>query len=195
MGWTFRGRGSRLLGRGENRADAWMLMDAWIKEVIKLTFEELDPASLSAAKSNGVLFNVLLHGLTPGSVTNYYNWFTNADLTAPQTANAIIVKALDNTLTTLGAKPWGTDKRTIIAYNHALLGKVSEMPFSSRSTYAHTVEYASTGPVKIQSMFPLGESGDVSGAPPAAPAFNAHFFTMKSVYDGFVYRDFPLFTP
>jgi len=181
---------------GKNRADAWMLMDAWIKEVIKLTFEELDPASLSAAKSNGVLFNVLLHGLTPGSVTNYYNWFTNADLTAPQTANAIIVKALDNTtLTSLGAKPWGTDKRAVITYSHALLGKVSEMPFSSRSTYAHTVEYASTGPVKIQSMFPLGESGDISGTPPVAPAFNAHFFTMKSVYDGFVYRDFPLFTP
>jgi penicillin amidase len=190
--------GSGSWAAGTNRADAWMLMDAWIKEVLRLTFEELDPASLSAAKNNMVLFNVLLHSLKPGGVNNYYDWFTNADLTAPQTANAIIVKALDNTIVTLGVQPWGTNKRSVIPYNHAMLGKVWEMPFSSRSTYAHTVEYAGTGPVKIQSMFPLGESGNISGAPPAAPAasdFNAHFFSMTSVYDGFVYRDFPLFTP
>ena len=60
-----------------NRADAWMLMDAWIKEVLKLTFEEL--ASPLPAQSNQVLFNVLLHGLKPGGVVNYYNWFQNAD--------------------------------------------------------------------------------------------------------------------
>ena len=180
---------------GTNRADAWILMDAWIKEVLRLTFEELDPASLSAAKNNLGLFNVLLHGLRPGGVKNYYDWFTNADPTAPQTANAIIVKALDNTLATLGAQPWGTNKRGVIAYNHAMLGKIWEMPFSSRSTYAHTVEYASSGPLKIQSMFPLGESGTILGAPPAAPVFDANFFSMTGVFDGFVYRDFPLFTP
>jgi penicillin amidase len=117
------------------------------------------------------------------------------DPAAPQTANAIIVKALDNTLATLGAQPWGTNKRGVIAYNHAMLGKVWDMPFSSRSTYAHTIEYASSGPLKIQSMFPLGESGTILGAPPAAPVFDANFFSMTGVYDGFVYRDFPLFTP
>ena len=93
---------------GKNRADAWMLMDAWIKEVLKLTFEELD--TLPAAKNDLVLFNVLLHGLMPGGIDNYYNWFQNKlDPAAPQTANAIIVKALDNTLATLGARPWGTN--------------------------------------------------------------------------------------
>ena len=86
-------------------------MDAWIKEVLRLTFEELDPASLPTAKNNLVLFNVLLHGLTPGGIDNYYDWFKNADPLTPQTANAIIVKALDNTLVTLGVQPWGTNKR------------------------------------------------------------------------------------
>jgi len=185
--------GSGSWAAGTNRADAWVLMDAWIKEVLKLTFEELDPASLSAAKNNLVLFNALLHGLRPGGIKNYYDWFKNADPTAPQTANAIIVKALDNTLATLGAKPWGTGARGKIPYNHAMLGKVWEMPFSSRSTYAHTVEYAGTGPLKIQSMFPLGESGTILGFP--APVFDPNFFSMTGVYDGFVYRDFPLFTP
>jgi penicillin amidase len=76
-----------------------------------------------------------------------------------------------------------------------MFGKVWEMPFSSRSTYAHTVEYAGSGPLKIQSMFPLGESGNISAGAGSAPVFNANFFTMTDVYDGFVYRDFPLFTP
>ncbi|TSA48099.1 MAG: penicillin acylase family protein [Deltaproteobacteria bacterium] len=179
---------------GKNRADAWMLMDAWIKEVLRLTFEELD--ALSTAKINTVLFNVLLHGLMPGGIDNYYNWFQNKlDPTAPQTANAIIVKALDNTLATLGARPWGTNKRGVETFNHAMLGKVWEMPLSSRSTYAHIIEYASSGPIKIQSMFPLGESGNISAGAGGAPVFDAHFFTMTDVFDGFVYRDFPLFTP
>lgn len=195
--------GSGSWAAGTNRADAWILMDAWIKEVLRLTFEELDPASLSAAKNNLGLFNVLLHGLRPGGVKNYYDWFTNADPTAPQTANAIIVKALDNTLATLGVQPWGTDdnlitkhqKRGVTPYNHTLLGKVWEMPFSSRSTYAHTIEYGSTGPLNISSMFPLGESGNISVGGGGVPVFNANFFSMTGVYDGFVYRDFPLFTP
>ena len=45
---------------------------------------------------------MLLHGLTARGVNNYYNWFQNADPAKPQTANAIIVKALENTLATLG---------------------------------------------------------------------------------------------
>ncbi len=61
-----------------------------------------------------MLFNVLLHGLKPGGVVNYYNWFQNADSLAPQTANAIIVKALDNTLAALGDTPWGTGARGVI---------------------------------------------------------------------------------
>lgn len=181
---------------GTNRADAWVLMDAWIKEVLNLTFEELElNATLRTAKNNQVLFDVLLHGLKPGGVKNYYDWFQNSDPAAPQTANAIIVKALDNTLTALGASPWGANKRGVIEYKHAMLGKVWEMPFSSRSTYAHTVEYAGTGPFKIQSMFPLGESGNILAGGGGAPVFDANFYTMTGVYDGFVYRDFPLFTP
>jgi penicillin amidase len=173
---------------GTDRADAWVLMDTWIKEVLNLTFEELN--ALPAAKNNLVLFNVLLHGLNSGGIHNYYNWFQNKlDPTAPQTADAIIVKALDNTLAALGAEPWGINKRGIIMYNHTLLGLVHQMPFSSRSTYAHAIEYASWGPVKLQSMFPLGESGTILGYP--SPTYDANFLSMTSVFDGFVYRDFP----
>ncbi len=187
--------GSASWTTGTNRADAWMLMDAWIKEVIKLTFEELDVnATLLKAKSDSVLFNTLLHGLTTGGVNNYYNWFQNtSDPLAPQTANAIIVEALDNVLAALGAQPWGTAQRGVIPFNHAMLGNVWNIPFSSRSTYAHVIEYGSTGPVNIKSMFPLGESGNILVGGGGAPAFDANFFTMTSAYDNFVYRDFPLF--
>jgi penicillin amidase len=186
---------------GMNRADAWVLMDAWIKAVIDLTFEELNAdATLQKAKSYPVLFNALLHGLATGGLTNYYNWFQNADPTAPQTANAIIVKALDNTLTTLGAPPWGTDDNTItkhqtrktIDFKHDMLGLVYQIPFSSRSTYAHVLEFGAAGPVNLKSMFPLGESGDIRVGGGGAPVFDANFFTMAPVYDNFVYRDFPL---
>ncbi|NLN39326.1 MAG: penicillin acylase family protein [Smithella sp.] len=175
---------------GDKRADAWVLMDNWITEVLSLTFEELD-AMPGSAKNDRVLFNVFLHGIRPGGIGNYYNWFQNlSNPTAPQTADEIIVKALDNVLTILGARPWNVD-RSVINYNHTLIGQVHQMPFSSRSTYAHVVEYGAAGPVKINSMFPLGESGTLWGP----GDFDAHFFSMAPIYDLFIHRDFPLFTP
>ncbi len=186
---------------GLNRADAWILMDAWIKEVIKLTFEELDAhASLATAKNNQALFNVLLHALRPGGVKNYYDWFKNVTPGTPQTANAIIVKALDNTLAALGPGSWGINKRGVIPFNHTMLLNVHNIPFSSRSTYAHVIEYGAEGPVRLQSMFPLGASGNISVSAGGLPVYDPHFFSMSGkiaagndVYDGFAHRNFPLF--
>ncbi len=183
---------------GTSRADAWMLMDAWITEAIDLTFEELNAnTTIQKAKVDGILFNVLLHGLGVGGVTNLYNWFTNANAEMPQTANAIIVKALDNVLATLGDRPWGTNQRGTIDFNHDLIsrtmGPVHQIPFSSRSTYAHVLEYGSAGPVKIKSMFPLGETGDIRTGTGGVPVFDPKFKAMTGAYDNFVYRDFPLF--
>ena len=44
---------------GTDRADAWVLMDAWIRETIRLTFED----ELGSGESKETLFNVMLHGL------------------------------------------------------------------------------------------------------------------------------------
>ena len=47
--------------------------------------------------------------------------------------------------------------------------------------------------MRIESMFPLGESGNIAmGA--AGPVFDEHFFTMTPEYDAFAPREFPLFT-
>lgn len=172
---------------GTDRADAWILMNAWIREVIDLTFEELDPLT---GQSNQVLFNVLLHDLLPGGIENYYDWYLPYD-----SYDEIIVEALDNVLDDLGEQPWGTDERGIITFNHDLLGPVWEIPFSSRSTYAHCVEFGGSGPVAIESMFPLGESGTILMDEFGDPDFDSNFLSMTPVYDDFSHREFPLFAP
>jgi penicillin amidase len=184
---------------GMDRADAWILMDKWIREVIRLTFEdELGPGEdgLFESQPTHMLFNVLLRGLAGSSAGlpwNYESWFQNLDSSAPQTADDIIVTALDNVLDVLGSTPWGIGGRGVIPYMHSMLGVVHEMPFSSRSTYAHCVEYGRRGPVRIESMFPLGESGNILMGGGGAPIFDVNFFSMIPVYDDFSHRPFPLF--
>jgi penicillin amidase len=106
---------------GPDRSDAWMLMNAWIREVIRLTFEdELTFPGETALKNTyraenvNRLFNVLLHSLagSGSGVVNTYDWFSNLeDGDAPQTPEEIISTALDNALVMLGDRPWGTDER------------------------------------------------------------------------------------
>lgn len=180
---------------GKDRANEWMLTDAWIREAIRLTFED-ELGDSYKTQNMTVLFNVMLHALKGASsgIVNKYNWFQNlSDPKAPQTANDIIVIALNNALAKLGTLPWGIDKRGTIDYKHDLIGVVHTMPFASRSTYAHCVEIAPSGPVRIQSMFPLGQSGNILMGADAKPVFDKNFFSMAPEYDAFAPRDFPLF--
>lgn len=194
---------------GSDRADAWMLMDAWVHEVLRLTFgdelgpylsaEGSDPTDVMAAKAwpNGelrVLINVLLHALDRRSdIVNAYNWFQNQG-DGPSGRNKIIVAALDNVLDHLGEKPWGEGQRGTITYKHAMLGEVWQTPFASRSTYAHVVEMGPEGPVRIESMFPLGESGNISvDMETGDPVLDDFFFSMTDLFDAFEPREFPLF--
>ena len=195
---------------GLDRADAWELQDAWIREVIRLTFQdeltfpdEMTPGATTTYSKESVnrLFNVLLHSLAGSSsgIVNTYNWFANKDLTKPQTADAIIVQALDTVLVILDGQPWGTGKRGVIDFTDAFFasptnpkGVIHSMPFSSRSTYAHCVEFGRFGPIRIESMFPLGESGYI----PAnfnGNNWDPNFFSMTSIFDPFEPRPFPLF--
>jgi penicillin amidase len=72
-------------------------------------------------------------------------------------------------------------------------GLLYQIPFSSRSTYAHVLEYGAAGPLKIKSMFPLGETGNIRTGAGGLPALDAKYFALTPAYDNFVYRDFPLF--
>lgn len=193
---------------GSDRADAWMLMDAWVHEVLRLTFgDELgaymseageDSTAVMAAKKwpkeeLRVLINVLLHALDRHSdIVNEYDWFDNLG-DGPSGHNKIIVAALDNALDYLGERPWGVGQRGEITYHHAILGDVHLTPFASRSTYAHIVEMGPEGPVRIESMFPMGESGNIAISAKGEPLFDEFFFSMTDVFDAFEPRAFPLF--
>ncbi len=177
---------------GKDRSDAWILMNQWINEVIKLTF---DDELGSKSEQNILLFNMLLHGLPKLNTTikNSYNWFENKlDSTAPQTLDAIIVAGLDKALISLGEQPWGTDKRGNISYKHEMLGTLHQIPTSSRSTYAHCVEMGNSGPVRIESMLPVGQSGNILIGADGKLLFDPNFFGMSDVYDGFEHRSFIL---
>ena len=175
---------------GTDRDDAWMLMDHFIRKVLDYTFEEIPGVHVLKK------FNVLLHGLGTSSLSNQYDWFTNAqDESAPQTLDDIVLKALDDSLMELGERPWGTDMRGTIDYEHPLLptGPIHQTPFGSRSTYVHCVEFNETGPIRIESMFPLGESGFIGVTPTGLPAMSPVFFGLVPFFDTFSPREFPLF--
>jgi len=179
------------------RADAWVLQDAWIREVIRLTFEdEFAGAGLKYTdEPMGLLFNVLLHALAGESsgITNLYDWFQDrSGMGKPESPDLLILQALDTVLAQLGDRPWMVS-RGFIRYVHPMLGEIHTTPFSSRSTYAHVVEFGQEGPVRIESMFPLGESGTILMDENGAPIFDPHFFSMAPLFDAFTHRSFPLF--
>ncbi len=174
---------------GEDRADAWVLTDKWIRHAMRRTFED-ELGSFNLIQG----FQVFLHGLGDATLTNRIDWFKNADESAPQTAQDIIVAALDDALLELGSQPWGIGTRGSITYMHPLLpSTVWLTPFSSRSTYAHCVEYGPDGPLRIQSMFPLGQSGLITASPQGIPLFSPLFYSMAPFFDNFNMRQFPLF--
>ena len=195
---------------GMDRSDAWMLSDAWIREVLDLTFmDELGNAMAGEYdtekeewKHPTVLFNVILHALSTdaGGITNNYDWFANA-ASDVDTLDEIIVTALDNVLADLGSRPWGIGLRGEIEFNHDVLGQaplnmnpLHTMPFASRSTYAHCVEMGASGQKRIESMFPLGQSGNILADAQGMPVFDPNFYSMTGLFDTFTHRDFPVMT-
>jgi penicillin amidase len=186
---------------GTQRADAWALQSWWIDEVLRITFEdEFRAAGMSwEDETKVVLFNVLLNALAGQTL---YDWFQDAAGTGdkPVGAEAIIVRALDNLIEHEGLGPYNLPRGSI-TFGHSLLGEldpafntIHQIPFSERSTYAHVVEYGPEGPVRIESMFPLGPSGQLWFVGSIDPQFDLPWnFTLAPNYDPFVPRTFPLF--
>jgi penicillin amidase len=189
---------------GPDRADAWVLQDAWIREVLRLTFEDEFAASGMDwnSQSKHMLFNVLVRALAgfDAALPTFYDWFQDKLVSGkPTTAEGIIVLALDNVIASMGLGPYGAPRGTI-PFGHSLLGQldpafsaIHSIPFSERSTFAHCVEYGEDGPVRIESMFPLGPSGAMYYNGTLTPTFDPSCFTMAPAYDPFLPRPFPLF--
>lgn len=177
---------------GTLRADAWVLEGEWINQLVTLTFADELGASVTADTH---LVNVLLHALAGSSsgVVNAYNWFQDRSGSGkPTDPQQLIVLALDNALTKLGPQPWNVARGQIVM-SHTLIGAVHSAPYSDRSTYAQCIEYGPNGPVRIESMFPLGESGTILMGAQGNPVFDPNFFSLAPFYDAFTPRPFPLF--
>ena len=55
------------------------------------------------------------------------------------------------------------------------------------------IEFDLNGPSRIESMFPLGESGEALPDPYGQISINPHFFSIVPAFDPFMPRPFPLF--
>ena len=187
---------------GMYRADAWVLQDAWIREIMRLTFEdEFMMAGMDVDdQPRTVNFNVLLRALAGPRRPPNYNWFQDKSGSGkPTTAEDIIVLALDNVIAEMGLGPYNAGRGIYPAQTHHFppTGYAwchLETPFSNRSTYAHCVEIDANGPLRIESMFPLGESGgNVVTTEHCTPTFDPNYFSLVPAYDPFMPRPFPLF--
>ncbi|NNK00587.1 MAG: penicillin acylase family protein [Desulfatitalea sp.] len=190
---------------GKYRSGAWVLIDNWLREVIRLTFEDELPIDLDEhgvsketymGSSQSLLFNVILHALQTddSGIINTYDWFSNRlNPDAPQNADDIIVAALDHVMEAFGGAIPEDVPRGEIVYYHDILGELWRSPYSYRSTYAQIVEMGPMGPVRIESMFPLGESGNILMGADGGPIFDPHFFSMTPIFDTFAHRPFPVF--
>ena len=114
-------------------------------------------------------------------------------------AEAIIVRALDNVIEHAGLGPYN-EPRGYITHSHSIFGIVpilgplwAQTPYAARSTYAHAVEVDMNGPIRIESMFPLGPSGTMYYNGTLTPLFDPYCFSMAPAYDPFMPRPFPLF--
>jgi penicillin amidase len=186
---------------GTEAADAWALQSWWIQEVMRITFEDEFRAAGMAwdeAQPITLSFNVLVTALAGGTL---YDWFQDAAGTGdkPVGAEAIIIRALDNVIEHEGLGPYNVP-RGVDAYGHALLGAldpafnaIHTTPKAARSAYAHVVEYGENGPVRIESMFQLGQSGAMYYNGTLTPTFDPNCFTMAPFYDTWMPRTFPLF--
>ena len=69
----------------------------------------------------------------------------------------------------------------------------AEAPFANRSTYAQCVEMGPAGPTRIESLFPLGQSGEILASQSGQPLFDDRYFAFEELFEGFEHRPFPLF--
>jgi len=180
---------------GADVADAWLLLNSWAIRVNQLVFND----ELGSSGGNSFRLQLLIRELHPDSTlkNSYRLWARNqADPSAPQTIEAAIITALDETLATwnLDARPWGTGMRGTLEYDHPLLGVVYDgTPWAARSTYAHCIEFDALGPVRIESTFPLGQDGTFTVGPTGEPIPALHNFSMVPFFDTFTLLPFPLF--
>lgn len=149
---------------GTETSEAWALARQWAFFTVTNVFDDElgTPLSLEDADWR---FQTILHAMDPNSGwTNFYDWFgNNADATKPQTPEANVLAALDQTLEIFGPRPWNLalGPRLTNDFENTPLGLVLSLPFLNKATYAQCVELDSTGPIRIETALSLGQDGNI----------------------------------
>jgi penicillin amidase len=192
---------------GRNFADGAILTETIIPKLISLTFDdELGQESPDNLVGPLYRYQNFVHSLGETGVSKSYDWFSNiTDSAAPQTADAIILAAVDEAMAELGAAPWGVDGRGNIAHIHPLFGDLIAVlnappitmglpmtPAGNRATYTQVVEMSAEGPQRIEVMSTLGQSGEILGDLNDF-TFHPHYLDQKDNFDAFMFRSVPLF--
>ena len=183
---------------GTDIEDASVMIEAMIPMLMDMTFQD-EMGAITGLQDMITRFQVMLHGFYETGLNNNYDWFTNLeDETAPQTRDGVILAVVDLVLAQLGERPWGTDARGTINYPHFLFGPITNLGvttptlLANRSTYAQCLEYDNSGPVRIESIFALGQSGTITGSL-IQPQFDVNALSQKENFDNFILNVFPLF--
>lgn len=192
---------------GRNYADGALLTETLIPKLISKTFDdELGTESPDNMVGPLYRYQTFVHSLGQTGVSKTYDWFSNlSDSTAPQTSEAIILAAIDESLAELGAAPWGVGARGNMAHIHPLFGDLiavlnappismglTPTPAGNRATYTQVVEYDADGTARIEVLSTLGQSGEILGTLNGF-MINPHYLDQKTDFDAFQFRAFELF--
>jgi penicillin amidase len=180
-------------------SDAGVMLLAIIEPMLEMTFGDELGDPLPTFLDNATRFQVFVHGLYESGLNHDYDWYSNLeDPDAPQTSEAIILAAIDQFLADRGERPWGVGARPAAIFSHPLFGDIGALlgvpPTLDmvRSTYAQIVEMGSEGPLQIEVLQVLGQSGTILGTL-FAPQLDPNVLSFKQDYDDFIHRAFPLF--
>ena len=193
----------------------WHAYRLWIIQTFRVIFDETDPFFLVTTPNSRVnmfnsMLNTTLQMLSPDAVTKpQFDWYiNNTDPDAPQTFEECVLLGLDNAIEILNEDPvWGISARGIKSYQHALFDELHSQPFWNNSIYGQCVEIGPNGPIRIETTFPLGQSGTIladENNNPVTEKGNSifsltpdltddPFINMAPLYDFFIHNPFPLF--
>lgn len=184
-------------------SDKFILASAWLLNVaanilnpfIGSTSFEVDPGSFGNPLPTFNAFNVsnnlatyqgnLLARILGTSTDNsliFPGWLASVNV------NQVIIDSLDQAIANLGgfgARPWGAGLRPTYLFKSPIFGPLVPMKIFNSSSLYFVTEFGPKGIVRMESVLPLGESGEVLIAPGPSPVFTPHNFDQFPFFQTF----------
>ena len=191
--------------------DPWILERNWLRRVMFHIIEDEsnDPFVVANLDRH---FQLMLRVLSDDpAVPIGYDWETNLIEPDDLTSDEVILRELDGLLERLGPRPWSADvgDRPSIPFDLLGIGPLHATLDLNRSTYGQCVEIGPNGPVRVETIWPLGPSGAIfandnlepisptgvliTGSTDIEKPEDDPMFSMLPFFENFIHRPFPLF--